>query len=120
MSSTNFRKKYSLEQRHAEAVRIIERYPERVPIIVEEDKSSNIKLDKRKFLVPTNFTLGQFIYILKKRIELKPEQSIFIFIGQTLPEISANIGDLYNKNKEEDLFLYFLLAEQDSFGFIKV
>jgi GABA(A) receptor-associated protein len=116
MSSTNFRKKYSLEERHAEAVRIIERYPDRVPIIIEEDKSSNIKLDKRKFLVPTNFTVGQFIYILKKRIELKPEQSIFIFIGQTLPPNSANIGDLYNQNKQEDLFLYFLIQEENSFG----
>lgn len=115
--TTNFRKKYCLEDRRKEAVQILQKYPDRIPIIVEEDKNSDIKLDKRKFLVPRDFTLGQFIFILRKRITtITPEKSLFVFINNILPPNSYKINTLYDNYKENDLFLYFVVSTENTFG----
>ena len=44
------------------------KYPQRVPIIV--DCKKELKLDKNKYIVPNDLTVGQFMYILKKRINI--------------------------------------------------
>ena len=35
-----FKKKYGLEKRKEESKKILEKYPERIPVIVEKDKKS--------------------------------------------------------------------------------
>ena len=51
---SSFKSKYTFDKRKAESERIKERYPDRLPIIVE--KNSNCKMlpdiDKNKYLVP--------------------------------------------------------------------
>ena len=68
---SNFKKSKTENERLTESSKIIERYPDRIPIIVEKDKKSKIKdIDKNKFLVPNDMTLGQFMYVIRKRIKL--------------------------------------------------
>mgnify|MGYP000360771688 CR=1 FL=1 len=44
--------KYSLDQRCAESQKIRQKYPDRIPVIVQKVENSNIeKIDKRKYLV---------------------------------------------------------------------
>lgn len=33
-----------------------------------------------RFLVPADLTVGQFVYVIRKRIKLSPEKAIFIFV----------------------------------------
>ena len=67
---SNFKKSKSENERITESSKIIERYPDRIPIIVEKNKKSKIKdIDKNKFLVPNDMTLGQFMYVVRKRIK---------------------------------------------------
>lgn len=42
-------------------------------------------IDKKKYLVPSDLTVGQFVYVIRKRIKLSPEKGIFIFINNVLP-----------------------------------
>jgi GABA(A) receptor-associated protein len=35
--------------------------------------------------VPADLTVGQFVYVIRKRIKLSPERAIFIFIDNKLP-----------------------------------
>ena len=42
-------------------------------------------IDKNKFLVPKDLTLGQFVYVIRKRMKLPPEKAIFVFIKKCLP-----------------------------------
>ncbi|KAE8956555.1 hypothetical protein PR001_g31694, partial [Phytophthora rubi] len=42
-------------------------------------------IDKKKFLVPADLTVGQFVYVIRKRIKLSPEKAIFIFVNNVLP-----------------------------------
>ena len=35
--------------------------------------------------MPADLTVGQFVYVIRKRIKLSPEKAIFIFINNILP-----------------------------------
>ena len=67
-------------------MRIREKYPDRIPVIVEKAGRSDIPdIDKKKYLVPGDLTAGQFVYVIRKRIKLSPEKAIFIFVNNILP-----------------------------------
>ena len=73
-------KKLPLEKRREESARILAKYPDRIPVIVEKNGGSSVPdIDKCKFLVPTDLTIGQFVYVVRKRIRLEPEKAIFLF-----------------------------------------
>lgn len=107
-------KKQKLEERIQISDKIKLKYKNRIPIIVDSDK--DIKLDKNKYIVPDNLNIGQFIYILKKRISIKAEQSIFLLCNNILVSNTELIRNLYNKNKEYDGFLYIIIALENTFG----
>jgi GABA(A) receptor-associated protein len=112
-----FKDKFSLEKRKEESSRIRKKYPDRVPVIVEKAKSSDIdNIDKKKFLVPTDLTIGQFVYVVRKRIKLKPEKAIFMFINNTLPPTSSLMSQIYNQHKDVDGFLYVVYSGESTFG----
>lgn len=113
---TPFKKRYTLEQRQIEAERIMKKYPERIPIVVETAKNSTIKIDKDKYLVPLTLSCTEFLYILRKRCQIDDSQAIFIFIGNTLPASNALMGDLYRENKDECGFLFITISEESVFG----
>ncbi|CAO2206599.1 unnamed protein product, partial [Urochloa humidicola] len=74
------------EKRQSEANRIREKYPNRIPVIVEKAERSDIPdIDKKKYLVPADLTVGQFVYVVRKRIKHSAEKVIFIFVKNTLP-----------------------------------
>ena len=84
-----------LEQRKAEAQRIREKYPDRIPVICEKATQSDIAdIDKTKYLVPCDLTVGQFVYVIRKRIKLQPEKGIFIFVNNVLPSTASMMSKL--------------------------
>lgn len=46
---------------------------------------SNYPFDESRYLVPADLTVGQFVYVVRKRIKLTPEKAIFIFVKNILP-----------------------------------
>ncbi|CAL5412900.1 unnamed protein product [Camellia sinensis] len=41
--------------------------------------------EKNRYLVPADLTVGQFVYVVRKRIKLGAEKAIFIFVKNILP-----------------------------------
>lgn len=116
--TTEFQRNHTLELRRAEAARIMHLYPGRIPIIVERS-SRNTDLPpikKSKFLAPIDFTVGQFIYVLRKNMSLPPEKALFVFISGSLPATSTLIRELYADHKADDGFLYVLYSGESTFG----
>lgn len=113
-----FKKKFDVNSRSTESRRILEKYPERIPIIVERNTNSiNVpQIDKQKYLVPNDLTVGQFLYIIRKRLQLKPEQAIFAFVNNSLPSTSSLVSEIYEQHKDEDGFLYFIYSGENTFG----
>ncbi len=113
-----FKKNHTFDQRKGEAKRIISKYPDRIPVIVEKLEKSQIPdIDKKKYLVPSDLTVGQFLYIIRKRIKLNPEQAIFIFVADNvLPATSLIMSQLYREQKDDDGFLYILYSGEQVYG----
>ncbi|KAB5569645.1 hypothetical protein DKX38_003438 [Salix brachista] len=164
------------ERRQAEAGRIRDKYPDRIPVIVERAEKSDVPdIDKKKlaphlfiamnyftyeplqvgliaidfmipigreiifvtalkegdvrkdfleagllcvlvYLVPADLTVGQFVYVVRKRIKLSPEKAIFIFVKNILPPTAAMMSAIYEENKDEDGFLYMTYSGENTFG----
>lgn len=47
-------------------------------------------------------TVGQFVYVIRKRIKLSPEKAIFIFVDEVLPPTAALMSSIYEEHKDED------------------
>jgi len=86
-------------------------------VIVEKaDKSDVPSIDKKKYLVPNDLTVGQFTYVIRKRIKVNPEKALFIFVRNILPPNAALISDVYGDHKDEDGFLYMTYSGENTFG----
>ncbi|KAL4314567.1 hypothetical protein AHAS_Ahas05G0136200 [Arachis hypogaea] len=117
MAKSYFKQEHDLEKRRAEAARIREKYPDRIPVIVEKAERSDIpSIDKKKYLVPADLTVGQFVYVIRKRIKLSAEKAIFIFVDNVLPPTGAIMSAVYEEKKDEDGFLYVTYSGENTFG----
>ena len=112
-----FQKEHPFDKRKLDSERIVLKYPDRIPIIVQNIQDSLLPpLDKKKYLAPRDLTLGQFIYVIRKRIQLEPETAIFMFVNNTLPATSSSLSTIYNEQKNEDGFLYLDISGESTFG----
>jgi len=60
--------------------------------------------------------VGQFVYVIRKRIKLTPEKAIFIFVKNTIPPTGAVMSQIYKEHKDEDGFLYVTYSGESTFG----
>ncbi|KAB1206876.1 Autophagy-related protein 8c [Morella rubra] len=92
---------------------------------------------------PSDLAVSQFVYVVRKRIKLSLEKTIFIFVKNILPPIgkikvtdphyqfiaqdlmiysisliiaAAMMSAIYDENKEEDGFLYMVYSGENTFG----
>ncbi|ORX88290.1 microtubial binding protein [Anaeromyces robustus] len=114
---SKFKEENPFEIRKEESERMRKKYPDRIPCIVEKsEKSDIIDIDKVKFLVPADLNIGQFVYVIRKRIKLNSDKAIYIFINGTLPPTAAQMSLIYDEHKDEDGFLYVKYAGENGFG----
>lgn len=107
----------SFESRKADSQRLLDKYPDRCCIIVGKNDSSDVNdIPKHKFLVPRGLTMGQFQYVIRKKISCTPEQSIFIFVNNKLSPTSQTVGNVFDANKSEDGYLYMIYSGENTFG----
>ncbi len=111
---SDFKKTHPFSERKAECDRIREKYPDRVPVIVHCAKG--LKIDKQKYLVPHNLTVSQFVYVLRKRMTLQPEEAMFLFADKTLPPAQMLMSQLYADHKESCGFIFVTLQKESTFG----
>lgn len=115
----SFKHQYSFEKRVFEAKRILSRYPDRIPVICEKSKNQKLPiLNKIKYLVPSNITVGQFICVIRNKMNLRSEVAIFISIEGFIPSSTSLIGKLYENSKHSDGFLYIEYSAENTFGSI--
>lgn len=90
------------------------KHPDRSAIIV--DAATNIKLDKSKYLVPNDLTVGQFLMVLRKRIKLNEHEALYIYCHNYLLRPSLLISQVEHSHKDVDGFVYFHLRKEATFG----
>ena len=99
------------------------KFPDRIPVVVT--KANNTTPDipdpapgKKyvKFLVPNDLTVGQFVYTIRKRMELPPEKAIFLFVNNQLPPTAMLMSQLYHKEKGDSGYLLMTYSGENTFG----
>ncbi|XP_051513886.1 microtubule-associated proteins 1A/1B light chain 3C-like isoform X1 [Myxocyprinus asiaticus] len=114
-----FKQRKCLATRKDEVCTIRSKFPNKLPVIVERyirEKKLPL-LDKTKFLVPFELTLGQFLSLLRSKIALEASQALYLLIsGKNMSCLSANMGEVYSQYRDPDGFLYITYASQDMFG----
>jgi GABA(A) receptor-associated protein len=114
-----FKEKYSFNERYNEAKNIMIKYPDRFPIICEKwgNDPDMPEIDRKKYLVPNDLGVNQFIYIIRSRMKLSPQKSLYIFInGSIMPHTGGSITEYYHKYKDDDGFLYISYSGENTFG----
>jgi GABA(A) receptor-associated protein len=119
-SKAKFHDSYNIDVRRNMFKEINKKYPNYIPIIVEKSESSRLyDIPKRKFLVPTEMTIGSLIYRIRAQIEdLHAHEGLFIFTddGRMPSPPSMTVKDLYKSYKSEDGFMYITYREESVFG----
>ena len=115
----DYKEKFTLEERKKESERISVKYPTRIPIICH--RSSACKdapiMEKKKFLVPKDMTMANFMFIIRQKMKLKQEKSIYLFVNDNnMVPTSQLISQIYSEYGDEDGFLYIKYGMESTFG----
>lgn len=113
-----FKMLHTFENRKNESTRIMEKYQDRIPIIVERSRKSSVPdISKHKYLMPRDATIGQLMQEIRRKIKLGPSEGIFLFVDNVvMPNIHELISQVYEKYADQDGFLYITYAQENSFG----
>ena len=115
--------KLTLEDRENIAKKFREQYPDKIPIYVERQIGGNchFSLDRNKFLVSNDLTMGRFVFEVRKHVTSWPghdfsSKAIFFFCRNNLIPGHIMLGQIYNKYKDDCGFLNFTVSEESTFG----
>lgn len=113
-----FKKEKKIDERKEEYKRICTKYPDLIPVICEKMDNCNLpESQRRKYLVPRDISMGQFKYVIRKRIELSPNQALFIFVNHSiLAPTNQSICEVHKEHADEDGFLYMSYTGENTFG----
>jgi GABA(A) receptor-associated protein len=95
------------------------KYPDKVPVIVSRAADSKLPdIDQRKYLVHNEATVGQFLFIVRQRVQLEPHQALFFLVnGTVLAPVSKTVRELYDEYADEHV-LHLVFREESTFGLI--
>ena len=111
--------KLSFNERLEYSVRLNNKYPDCVPVIIKKNVNDKIlqDIDKEKYLIPKNLNISEIINIIRRRISLDPKQAIFVFVGKgILVPMSQDINTIYQSHRDPDGFLYIIYTSENTFG----
>ena len=119
-----FKDLYTAEERISESNRIIAKYPDYIPVIIDcSEKLGQLK--KQKFLVPSEVSASHLLHSVRKQFETKKSDAIFMFCYDTMicptTMMKTIYADYKTKNKitdkgDTDKFLYIDMNLESVFG----
>ena len=96
---------------------LINKHPDRIPVIVNPINRTQPLINKSKYLVPKDMTVAQFIHTIRRRlINFSHDQALFLFINNTIPKNSDSMISIYEKQKKDDKVLYVHYSIENAFG----
>ena len=115
----DFKDKHTFDERTAESNRIRSRRSDRIPVIAQRAKYSNKAcpiIDKNKYLVPIDLSVGQFLWVLRTRLRLPPDAALFVFINGVMPAVSTLMSTIDINHRDPDGFVYIYYNMENTFG----
>lgn len=113
---TPYKELKTFDERSAEATKMLTKYPDRLPIILEKETTIVPDITERKFLVPKDITVGQFLHVIRKRMVLPSDKAVFLMFSDNMLPVSSIMSNVYNSHKDADNFLYCSIKSESVFG----
>lgn len=115
-----FKHHYPLEKRMQWSQEASMKYSNKLPLIVEKDHKCQAldDLSNPKFLMPRTFMITEVQMIVRRKLNIKKEQGLFMMVNDGKEMIKANesLESVYDKYKDEDGFLYILYTQENIYG----
>lgn len=111
-----FRQRLTEDQRRREFSRVSDKLHRFVPIIMERGGIDAPRIDKEKYLVPVDLTMAQLSFVVRKRLELRAGDALFLMVNKTLCLSTATAGSVYDAHRDTDGFLYVTYTMENTFG----
>lgn len=117
-NALSFKQQYPIDERYAESERVMHMYSDRIPVICEKARAARLaQLKRKKFLIPRDLKMGQFMYVIRKHLRLPPDIAIYLYVaGRKIYGGSTVISEIYDKEKDPDGFLYIMYNSENVFG----
>jgi hypothetical protein len=101
--------------------KIIEKYPDKVPIIIEFSKVIQLikpKNDNVLKMLVSNYQTTRFIHTeLNKYVNLNPAETILVYCNNKMMPLTELIDFYYQKNKNpQDDCLHLFVTTENTFG----
>lgn len=93
-----------------EAGKLREKYPNRIPVVV--NTTGDLVINRSKYLVPDDLTLGEFTIVLRKRINIKACEAIYMFINGKIYPSNMHLKTICGENN----CISISVAKESTFG----
>ena len=99
---------------------LLAKYPDRIPVIMKKGCRNIADLSQTKFLVPKDFTVREFVFMIRKKLTMSPQQALYMSLENgTLLNCSQLMSELYHNHKTDDTVgLTILYYAESTFGSI--
>jgi GABA(A) receptor-associated protein len=113
-----FQNFYNFNFRCEQSQKIREKNKDKIPVILHRLNyvSANPEIDKKRYLVHKDELLGNFLQIVKKKLFLKSHEALFLFINNKIPKMTSQMLEIYEKECDNDGFLYLDYSIEEVFG----
>lgn len=89
----------------------------KIPVIVEPANESTFVLQQNKFLVASHYTVHEFLYHLRRRMQLPKTYGLFLLVnGRSLVNLDRSIKGVHQENKQSDGILYIHYITEATLG----
>lgn len=112
------------EKKHANHIdrekveNMLVKYPDKIPVVIKIKDENKVKLSQKKFLIPNDLSVAQFMFTIRKRMTLSPTEAIFIYFNdKDMANQSEIIQTVYERCKNPvDKILYVTIVTENTFG----
>ena len=113
----NFKKENTLEERKKKYNEFKELHPDKIPIIIEKDKSCYFKdIGIIQFALKREETISILQYRVRKMLDIGQDLSFLFYAKNRSIPFEISIGEVYDKYKESDGFLYLAYSSEMLWG----
>jgi GABA(A) receptor-associated protein len=91
------------------------KYPNRVPIIIESGTKGFV-IEPKKYLVPKESTIAQFIASVRKYAKLNSKEALFFMVNNVMVPTSDTLSEIDSRNTFEDDMLHMVVTKENTFG----
>lgn len=111
-----YKEENKFDYRVNESNKILNKYPDKIPLIIEKSFNCNYDIKQNKYLVPKDIKVHQLYFIIRKRLNIQKSEALYIYINNIIPPSNNFISEIYDDLKDKDGFLYITYSNENAFG----